>query len=245
MADVSVIICAAGASQRFGGDKKKPFVEIAGRAVFLRSIEFFSNRSDVYQIILAIAPQDKDYVELKWGPMLGFHRVKICLGGSERYETVAKALAMVDQQAQLVAIHDAVRCCLKEEWIDAVFEKARHTGAAILACPVNSTLKKVQDGKIVQTINRTGLYEAQTPQVFRAELIKKAYAQLKTTDDQQITDDAQLVERLGVAIGIVETDASNIKITRPADVTIAEAIFKSRPKPKPKGPIGPYDEAVW
>lgn len=245
MPKVSVIICAAGASMRFGGDKKKPFVEVAGRAAFLRSIECFSNRSDVAQVLLAIAPEDKSYVELKWGPMLGFHGVKICLGGSQRYETVANALEKVSDEAELVAIHDAVRCCLKDEWIDAVFSKAAQTGAAILACPVNGTLKKVQNGQIVQTVDRNHLYEAQTPQVFRAELIKKAYAQFNPTQDASITDDAQLVERLGATVSIVETDASNIKITRKSDLAIAEAILQSRPKPKPKGPIGPYDEAQW
>jgi len=246
MKKVSVIVCAAGASARFGGDRKKPFVEISGRAAFLRSVEYFAERDDVKQIILAISQEDRELVEVKWGPMLSFHGVKICIGGAERFETVANALRMVSPEADLVAVHDSVRCCLTGPWLDAVFAKAGETGAAMLACPVVATLKRVQDGKIVETVDRAGLYEAQTPQVFEACLLKKAYAKLPELGQKlSITDDAQLVEAMGQAVHIVETDNSNIKITRKSDVPIAEAIIQSRPKPKPEGPSGPFIEAQW
>lgn len=245
MKNISVIICAAGAGARFGGDRKKPFVEVGGRAAFLRSIEFFANRDDVKQIILAISPEDEELVTIKWGAMLGFHGVKLCFGGKERFETVANALQKVSPDAVLIAIHDSVRCCLTNDWLDAVFAKAAKTGAAILACPVVATLKKVRDGQILQTVERADLYEAQTPQVFDAALLKKAYANLNKIDKASITDDAQLVETLGHPVSIVETDHSNLKITRKNDVPIAEAIINSRPKPKPDGPIGPYIEAQW
>jgi 2-C-methyl-D-erythritol 4-phosphate cytidylyltransferase len=245
MKNVSVIVCAAGAGARFGGDRKKPFVEVGGRAAFLRSIEFFANRDDVKQILLAIAPEDEELVSIKWGAMLSFHGVKLCFGGKERFETVAKALEKVRDDAELIAVHDSVRCCLTNDWLDAVFAKAAKTGAAILACPVVATLKRVQNGNIAETVARANLYEAQTPQVFDAVLLKKAYANLKTLDKTAITDDAQLVELLGHPVAIVETDHSNLKITRKNDVPIAEAIINSRPKPKPDGPIGPYIEAQW
>lgn len=242
---VSVIICAAGAGARFGGDRKKPFVEVGGRAAFLRSVEYFAARDDVKQILLAIAPEDEELVSVKWGAMLGFHGVKLCFGGKERFETVAKAMTQVREDTDLIAVHDSVRCCLTHEWLDAVFAKAAATGAAILACPVVATLKKVQEGQIVRTVERAGLYEAQTPQVFKAALLKKAYANLDKLDKSGITDDAQLVETLGHPVAVVETDHSNLKITRKNDVPIAEAIINSRPKPKPEGPIGPYIEAQW
>lgn len=246
MKKVSVIVCAAGASARFGGDRKKPFVEISGRAAFLRSIEYFADREDVRQIILAISKEDQDLVELKWGPMLAFHGVKICFGGSERFETVAKALEKVNPDADLIAVHDSVRCCLTKDWLDAVFAKAAETGAAMLACPVIATLKRVRDGKIIETVDRAGLYEAQTPQVFDAQLFRKAYANLPTQlQKNRITDDAQLFEAMGHTVHIVETDSSNLKITRKTDVPIAEAIIAARPKPKPEGPTGPYIEAQW
>lgn len=245
MKKVAVIICAAGAGARFGGDRKKPFVELGGRAAFLRSVEIFATRKEVSQILLSIAPEDDEGVRIKWGPTLGFYNVKICHGGKERFETVANALEKVSPDAELVAIHDAVRCCLTEEWLDKVFEKAAQTGAAILACPVNGTLKRARDGVIEQTIDRANLWEAQTPQVFETALLKKAYANLKNLDAAKITDDAMLVEALGHPVSIVETDFTNLKITRKADLPIAEAILNSRPKPKPQGPSGPYIEAQW
>jgi 2-C-methyl-D-erythritol 4-phosphate cytidylyltransferase len=245
MKTVAVIICAAGASARFEGSRKKPFVEVAGRAAFIRSIEFFADRDDVKQIILAISPDEDELVKLKWGANLSFNQVKLCHGGAERFETVAKALELVDDSVELIAVHDAVRCCLKNEWIDEVFKKAAQTGAAILASPVIATIKKIRDKKIVGTIDRRDLYEAQTPQVFDAALLKEAYENLDNLDKSGISDDSALVETLAKDVTIVETDSSNIKITKKSDVTIASAIIRSRPKPKPEGPSGPFIEAQW
>jgi len=246
MKKISVIICAAGAGSRFGGGRKKPFVDVAGRPAFLRSIDFFADREDVKQVLLSISEEDEELVTVKWGAALAFSGVKLCFGGAERFETVAKALEKVNDDADLIAVHDAVRCCLTNDWIDALFKKAGETGAAMLACPVVATLKKVADGKIIDTVDRAGLYEAQTPQVFDAKMLKEAYAKLDTLDTSKITDDAQLIEALGHPVSIVETDHSNIKITRQNDLPIAEAIIKSRPKPKGDGPAGPFnEEAMW
>lgn len=248
MKDTAVIICAAGASARFGGDRKKPFIEVLGRAAFLRSIEFFEKRDHVKQIILSISPDDEELMKLKWGANLSFYGVKLTHGGSERWETVLKALDLVKPDMELVAVHDAVRCCLMDEWLDALFETASEKKAAMLACPVISTIKKVQDGIILDTIDRTNLYEAQTPQVFDTELLRRAYRNLENLTGQQrerISDDSMLIEMLGEQVHIVPADHTNIKITRKPDIPIAEAIIKSRPKPKPDGPIGPYIEAQW
>ena len=242
---VAAIICAAGASRRFGGKRKKPFVDVAGRAGFLRSVELFSDRDDVKQILLAISPEDEELVSVKWGANLKFFNVKICFGGDERFDTVSKALELIKDDIELVAVHDAVRCCVTKKWIDAVIAKAGETGAAILACPVVATIKEAKNNTIIRTVERTGLYEAQTPQVFKAELLERAYKTIKDLDKSKISDDSQLVETLGEKVSIVETDSSNIKITRPNDIAIAEAILKSRPKPRPKGPTGPYVEAQW
>ena len=246
MKKVSVIICAAGAGSRFGGDRKKPFVDVAGRPAFLRSVDFFSERADVCQVLVAISPEDQELVEVKWGAALAFSGVKVCFGGAERFETVANALKKVSEEADLIAVHDSVRCCLTKEWLDALFAKAGQTGAAMLAAPVVATLKRVKNGVIVDTVDRTGLYEAQTPQVFDAKLLKEAYTKLDSLDKSKITDDAQLVEAAGHAVSIVETDQSNIKMTQKNDLPIAEAIIHSRPKPKGDGPAGPFhEEAMW
>ncbi len=242
---VGVIICAAGASNRFSEKRKKPFVDVGGRAVFLRSVEIFSNREDVKQILLAISPEEEELVNVKWGPNLKFFNTTVCFGGAERFDTVQKSLELIKDDIELIAVHDAVRCCVKDTWIDEVIAEAAKTGAAILACPVVATLKEARDKVIIRTVDRAGLYEAQTPQVFKAELLKRAYENLKNLDKSKISDDAQLVEAVGEKVSIVETDSSNIKITHKADLAIAEAILKSRPKPKPEGPIGPYFEAQW
>ena len=194
---------------------------------------------------MSIPAEDEEMFKISHGANLSFHGVKLCLGGAERFETVAKALELVKDDIDLVAVHDAVRCCLKEKWLDDVFKAAEQTGAAMLACPVVATLKKVKDGQIIQTVDRAGLYEAQTPQVFKKDLLKKAYANLNKLDKSKISDDSQLVEAMGQKVSIVETDFSNIKITNKSDIAIAEAIIKSRPKPKPQGPAGAYYEAQW
>jgi len=242
---VAAIICAAGTSSRFGGKRKKAFVDVAGRAVFLRSVELFANRDDVKQILLAIATEDEELVNIKWGPNLKFFNVKIFFGGHERFDTVNKGLELVKDAIELIAVHDASRCCVTAELIDKVIADAAKSGAAILACPVAATIKEAKDNTIIRTVDRAGLFEAQTPQVFETSLLKKAYENIKNLDESKISDDSQLIEALGHKVSIVEADSSNIKITRRSDIAIAEAILKSRPKPKPEGYIGPYVEAQW
>lgn len=243
--NVAVIICAAGAGSRFNGKKKKQFTNVAGKAAFLYSVELFSSLDSVKQIILAISPDDRESVEIHWGANLQFFNVKSCIGGSERFETVKNALKLVKDDIDLIAVHDAVRCCTKKDWVEDCFKAAEKSQAAVLACPVVPTIKNVKDGAIIETVDRTNLYEAQTPQVFSAGILKKAYDNLENLDKSAISDDAQLVEALGHKVSIVESDSSNIKITQFSDIPIAEAILKSRPKPRPEGPTGPYVEAQW
>ncbi len=220
--NVAAIICAAGASNRFGGKRKKAFVDVAGRAVFLRSVELFSNRDDVKQVLLGISPDDEELVNVKWGPNLKFFGVKTFLGGAERFDTVNKGLELVKDDVDLVAVHDACRCCVMEKLVDASIAAAAKSGAAIPACPVTATIKEAKDNIIIKTVERAGLYEAQTPQVFSAKLLREAYENLKNLDQSKISDDAQLVEALGHKVTIVKADSSNIKITRQSDIAIAE-----------------------
>lgn len=242
---IAAIICAAGPGSRFGGKRKKQFTDVAGRPVFLRSIELFSNRDEVQQILLGIAPEDQETLKVNWGAKLSFFHVKTFLGGKERFETVRAALELLREDIELVAVHDACRCCATEKLVTDVLAKAAKTGAAIPAAPVTATIKQVKDGVIVRTVERSDLFEAQTPQVFETALLKKAYANLDKLDQAAVTDDAFLVEALGHKVAIVESDASNLKITRPSDIAIAEAILKSRPKPLPAGSINPFAEAEW
>jgi 2-C-methyl-D-erythritol 4-phosphate cytidylyltransferase len=246
MPKFSVILPAAGKSSRFKDREKKPFVNLDGRAVWLRTAELFITRSDVCQCLIVVAPEDEELFRRRYTANIAFMNVKIVLGGKERFDSVANALQRVADEADFVAVHDAVRPCLQAEQIDAVFAAAAAVGAAVLAVPVTDTLKRADaKGRIEATVSRDRLWLAQTPQVFRKDWLIEAYAR-RGQLGQAITDDAQLVEAAGHPVQIVEGDPSNIKITTRADLQLAEAILKSRPKPKGQGPIHPFaEEAQW
>ncbi len=244
MAKVAVIIVAAGKGERFNGKENKIFAKLDGRPLFLRSVEQFVNREDVCQTLLVISPEDEEQVKEKYGANLGFLGVQRVRGGARRCDSVKNGLAAVREEADLVAIHDAARPCVSTEMIDRVLVEARKTGAAILAAPLRGTIKRASAAKVVdETVPREGLWEAQTPQVFRRSVIVEAYD--VWAQDEEPTDDAQIVEAYGHPVALVESDFSNLKITVPGDLSLATAVLKSRPKPKPKGPIMPFEEAQW
>jgi 2-C-methyl-D-erythritol 4-phosphate cytidylyltransferase len=246
MPKFAVILPAAGKSSRFHDKEKKPFTNLDGRAVWLRSAEYFVNRSDVVQTTVVISPEDQELFERRYRPNIAFMNVQVVLGGAERFESVANALATVKAEADFVAIHDAVRPCVTNEQIDAVFNAGGQHGAALLAVPVSETLKQVDAQKKVQaTVNRDGLWLAQTPQVFRKDWLLEAYGK-RSQLAGPITDDAQLVEAAGHPVYVVPGTATNIKITAKPDLFLAAAILKSRPDPKPNRPIHPFaDEEMW
>ncbi len=244
MPRISVIIAAAGRAERFGGAERKTFAKLDGRPVFLRSVEHFITRQDVCQTILAVASDDLDKMKSSYGANLGFMGVKLVEGGTRRCDTVRAGLDVVSDDADLVAVHDASRPCVTADLIDAVFAEAAKTGAAILAAPIVGTIKRVGESMVVeQTEPRAGLFEAQTPQVFRKDVLLDAYAKVDTTRDD-ITDDAQIVELSGHPVAIVKSDLTNMKITTKADMALANAILKARPsKPAPR--LGAFEEAQW
>ncbi|HLJ97535.1 MAG TPA: 2-C-methyl-D-erythritol 4-phosphate cytidylyltransferase [Gemmataceae bacterium] len=246
MAKFAVILPAAGQSSRFRDKEKKPFAVLDGRAVWLRSAELFITRSDVCQCIIVVAKNDQELFRRRYGANLAFMNVQIADGGTERFESVANALALVKPEADFIAIHDAVRPCLTEELINAVFAEAEKSGAALLAIPVADTVKRVDAQRQVQeTVPRQGLWLTQTPQVFGRDLLTAVYAQ-RSKASAETTDDAQLVEAAGHKVHVVEGSSTNLKITTKADLYLAEAVLKSRPKPKPSGPIHPFaEEEMW
>lgn len=245
MAKVAVIVPAAGSGKRFGGKENKVFAKINDTPLFVKSLELFVNRDDVCQVILAVSAADMETFKGKYGAHIGLMGVKLVEGGAERCETVAKALEVVDDEADMIAVHDAVRPCVSSLWIDAVFAKGEETGAAILACPLSGTLKRVdKECKITETVSRSDLWEAQTPQVFARQLLLDAYANIDQVP-KPITDDAQVVEASGQAVTAVQCDPRNIKITTKGDLAMAASLIRSLPKPKVSGPRGPFEEAQW
>ncbi|MHC4294480.1 MAG: 2-C-methyl-D-erythritol 4-phosphate cytidylyltransferase [Planctomycetota bacterium] len=242
MGNFAVIVPAAGAGERFGGKQNKIFEKIKTQPVFLRTLEAFTSRDDVCQVLLAVAGEQMDEMKSRYGGHLGFMGVAIVEGGPTRPQSVRNALNSVADEAEFVAVHDAVRPCISPLWIDAVFAEAEKTGAAILAYPVHGTLKKVSEkNTIEQTAPRSGLWEAQTPQVFRKDILVAAYA----GDIENITDDAQLVEAAGHSVSVVMGDPRNVKITTKADLALVRAVISTLPKPKRKGPDHPFAEAQW
>jgi 2-C-methyl-D-erythritol 4-phosphate cytidylyltransferase len=241
VARFAVILPAAGESRRFRDPHyKKPFAPLENRAVWLHTAERFINRPDVAQMLLVVSEQDQQEVREKFGANLMVLGIQLVLGGATRCQSVARALEHLQPQIEYVAIHDAVRPCLAAEWIDQVFAAAMKTGAAILAIPVTATLKQVRaDQQIERTVSREHLWEAQTPQVFRRDLIMQAYQKRR---DDLATDDAQLVELLGHPVTVVRGSPLNVKITTKEDLKLAALALKALPQPKLSGPLHPFDE---
>ncbi|HET6881199.1 MAG TPA: 2-C-methyl-D-erythritol 4-phosphate cytidylyltransferase [Pirellulales bacterium] len=244
MANFAVILPAAGASSRFKDKNyKKPFAPLADRAVWLHSAERFLHRQDVKQLILVISPDDREYFDFKFSSNVVILGIEVVEGGKERADSIERALARVKSDVDFVAVHDAARPCIADEWITRVFDAAEKSGAAILALPVAATLKRVKANTIVETVSREGLWEAQTPQVFRRQLLLDAYAK---RGNFQATDDAQLVERLGQPVTVVQGSPINMKITTQEDLRLAEQALRAMPKPKFKGAGHPFaDDDMW
>ena len=239
MPKFAVIMAAAGRSSRFK-DKhyKKVFAPLNNRAVWLHSAERFLNRDDVCQVILVISPEDKEDFDFKFASNVAILGIDVVFGGKERADSVQAGLEKVKEEADYVCVHDAARPCLVDAWVDAVFEAATKSGGAILATPVVGTLKRTGEKNTIQeTVSREGLWEAQTPQVFRKDLLLKAYA---GRGDFNATDEAQLVERLGEPVTLVPGSAMNMKITTKEDLRFAEAAMKALPKPRLDGPAHPF-----
>jgi 2-C-methyl-D-erythritol 4-phosphate cytidylyltransferase len=245
VATLAVILPAAGKSSRFH-DKhyKKPFIPLEDRALWLHAAEKFLSRDDVKQTILIISPEDREDFFSKYGANVAIHGIEVVNGGAERSDSVANALERVKPDIEYVAIHDAARPCLANEWIDSVFSAAQKSGAAILAIPVTGTLKRVGGNHVIQeTVSRQNLWEAQTPQVFRRDLLIQAYARRGSTP---ATDDAELVERMGHPVTVVPGSPINMKITTKDDLRLAAQALKALPKPKLINPAHPFaDDHLW
>ncbi|WP_456272788.1 2-C-methyl-D-erythritol 4-phosphate cytidylyltransferase [Bacillus sp. AK031] len=221
-----VIIPAAGQGKRMKAGKNKLLLELEGRAILIHTLEVFEKDPACEEIILAVHPDDreafKDLAEEQGIKKAG----KMVLGGKERQDSVYNALKTV-QETEFVLVHDGARPFIAPEVIGELVKKAAAMGAAIAAAPVKDTIKKGVDGIVQETIERSSLWQVQTPQAFRIELLMEAHERAEQ-EGFMGTDDASLVERLGEDVGIIESDYDNIKITTPEDIYFAEAILAKR-----------------
>jgi 2-C-methyl-D-erythritol 4-phosphate cytidylyltransferase len=224
MPDVGVILCGAGASTRFAAEVPKPFVQLAGEPVFLHSLTRFSTLSVVRQIVFAVPEAWVARIEDEYRTALADLKTTVIIaGGVVRSDTVRLALDRLEAGCAWVAIHDAARPLVSRRLILEVLAQARHVGAAIPALPVGETVKQATaDRRVAATLDRRELYLAQTPQIFRRELLARAFER-QALAGEPVTDDAQLVERLGEPVAIVPGEPANFKITRMADLALAEA----------------------
>jgi 2-C-methyl-D-erythritol 4-phosphate cytidylyltransferase len=248
MGQFAVILAAAGRSTRFGDPKeKKIYAELDGRAVWLRALEPFLTHGEVEQIIVAIAPEDRELFDRRYHDKVAFLNLDVVEGGEERSDTIAQALQRARPTCQFVAIHDAARPCLTEDMVAAVFAAGREHGAALLAVPVRDTVKRSSDHQFTaETLPRAELYLAQTPQVFRRDWLEEAYAR-RSTGGAAATDDTQLVEALGHRCAVVPGSIFNLKITTQEDLELASAVLRVQTKPRREGCGHPFadEAAMW
>jgi 2-C-methyl-D-erythritol 4-phosphate cytidylyltransferase/2-C-methyl-D-erythritol 2,4-cyclodiphosphate synthase len=211
-------------------NRPKQFIELGGLPVLARTVSLFLELPEIREIIIA-APslhlqETREMLErFALGPVI------VVAGGETRQESVRAGLAVVSPGIELVIVHDGVRPLLDPGSVRACLAAAAETGAAMLAVPVKDTVKEVKAGMVVaRTVDRHNLWLAQTPQVARRDLLEKAFA-AALRDDFVGTDEAALLERIGCEVQIVMGSERNIKITRPDDLFLAEALVKERPVP--------------
>ena len=226
---VAVVLPAAGAGTRLGADVPKAFVSLAGVPLWRRSLGLFTDLPEVSRVVVVIAPDAAERFAAENRDVIDGDRVLVTAGGTERADSVANGIARCGE-ADLIAVHDAARPLAPRHDIENVFAAAAETGAALLCTPIASTVKRVRDGLVAETVPRSDLWAAQTPQVARAELMRRAFA---ARGDRPATDEAELLERAGVPVAVVPGSARNFKITTPDDLALAEALLSAERREVP------------
>jgi len=214
---VSVILVAAGEGKRFGS--AKVFAHLRGKPLLEHCLEVFDSHPDVFEIVCVVKnPREQK----KWLSL--FAKVsQLAQGGLRRRDSVLAGFEKIDPaMAPIVLVHDGARPLVSRDLIDRVIDCTGKTGAAVPVIPVSDTIKKVERGKVSHTLERQGLFRTQTPQGFSYNVLKLALARAENED---VTDEAVLVEKMGFSVCAVEGDPKNIKVTVPSDLTVAEALI--------------------
>ncbi|HJT17244.1 MAG TPA: 2-C-methyl-D-erythritol 4-phosphate cytidylyltransferase [Thermoanaerobaculia bacterium] len=216
---VLVIIPAAGSGTRFGGDIPKQFQPIGGKPIVQFVVERFLLSGLVEKIIVAVS--DSLLATVKQAPG---DRVQFVAGGATRQQSVLNAFQAAGEEFDIVAIHDAVRPFFRMITFAALIETAQQSGAALPALPLTDTIHAMRDGHLSATVDRSNLVAAQTPQVFRYDVLRDALERA-IAEKFDGTDEAGVAARYGYDVRVVPGDPHNIKITRPEDLALAEAHF--------------------
>ena len=217
------IIVAGGKGLRMGGELPKQFIPIKGRPVLMRTLDTFHACDESIQIILVLPRDHQDY----WRELCALYQFavphRIADGGATRFHSVQSGLSLVDAPEALVAVHDGVRPFVSHEVISRCYAEAEAHGAVVPVIPVVETVRQLT-GEGSVTVDRNAYRLVQTPQTFRATLLRRAYEQPYT---DAFTDDASVVEALGEAVTLVDGNRENIKLTTPFDLIVAKALVDS------------------
>ncbi len=216
MASLAVLVPAGGLGTRLGSRTPKQFLTLGGATILARTLAHFRRHPDVRAIVVA-APAEHLARTRRVVGRSGRPVVEVVAGGATRQESVWLALQAAPAGVEIVLVHDAVRPFVDRALIDAVVTAAAAHGAAICALPIAETIKRVRDGVVETTLDRAGLWAVQTPQAFRADLLREAHDKARR-DGVVGTDEAMLVERLGHPVRVVPGLAANVKITTPEDL---------------------------
>jgi len=223
-----MLLLAAGLGRRFGSEVPKACLQCNGRSLVQRCTDRLAAVTDDREIILTCPPDRRDQLIRSLPPHLEDNGVtEIVSGGASRQESMRRALAASDPSFPLVLVHDAARPFLPIAATRQALRRAARIGAALLAIPAPDTLKRVdEDHHVLETLNRSGIWLAQTPQIVQRELLLRALDRAEQ-DGYEGTDDVSLLERTGVAIEVIEGSRTNIKVTTKADMEFAELIARA------------------
>lgn len=225
---ICALIVAAGQGLRMGAPQRKQFLHLRGRPILTRTLQTFDCAERIERIVVAVPPSEKAYCEQEILAGAGLKKpVVLVEGGAHRQESVFNGLQSLGDAEGIVLIHDGVRPMVTEALINSCIQGALQWDACIPAAPVVDTLKQINaDGTIVRTLAREQLRMAQTPQTFRLSLIYRAHTEARRLG-LKATDDASLVESMGVAVHVIDGLRENFKITTPEDLAWAEAWLRS------------------
>lgn len=236
MTRIAAILPAAGLGTRMGEHKPKQFLELDGMPLVIFTLRRLAACAEISEFLIATLAEEKDALTKRLTEEKLDRPVRVVVGGGTRQESVGKALAEISRDVEIVLVHDAVRPLITREQTERAVAAAREHGAAIVGIPALDTVKEVKRTSvpgdvalITATIPRERIVLAQTPQVFRAQLLRDAY-ELAARDGITASDEAGLVERLGQDVYVVAGSARNLKVTRPGDMELARFYLEQERK---------------
>jgi len=226
---VSVIVAAAGMSNRMGSKINKQFIAIDNKPILAHTLEKFEKCKYVDEVIVVSKEEEVEYCKKEIVKKYGFKKVKnIVKGGKERQDSVYNGILALDEKSQIVLTHDGARPFIRTEIIEKGIQGVLEYGACVVGVPVKDTIKAINsDDEVHHTPKRSLLWAAQSPQCFWTDLLKKGY-DLAIKEDILGTDDSSLVEKTGHTIKMIMGSYDNIKITTPEDLIIADSFLKNR-----------------